>query len=78
MKQMSFIPLDIPGTNEQLKLCHEFAGSSEFYHQELSVLNPTPMHYDPAYIFPRDLFLFSYHKDYDQILIPLEDLMKLQ
>ena len=76
MKQMSFIPLDIPDAREQIRLCYNFARSAHFYHQELSVLNPIPSQFDPDYIFPRDMFLFSYHKD-DQSLIPFEELVKM-
>ena len=77
MKQMSVIPLDVPGAHEQIKLCYAFPRSSHYYYQELSVLNPAPTQYDPAYIFPRDMFLYFYHRDQSSDLLPLDDLVDL-
>ena len=77
MKQMSIIPLDVSGAHEQIKLCYGFIQSNHYYHQELSVLNPFPTQYDPAYIFPRDMFLLTHHRDYDRGLIPLSDLISM-
>ncbi len=77
MWQMSVIPLDVPGAHDQIKLCYAFTRSSNYHYQELSVLNPSPTQYDPAYIFPRDLHLYFYHRDQSSDLLPLGDLVDL-
>ena len=75
MKKRSVIPLDVPGAHEQIKLCYAFVQSNHYYHQELSVINPFPTQFDPAHVFPRDLVLLFYHRDYDYNFIPLNDLI---
>lgn len=77
MDQLSFIPLDILSSHRQIKLCYEFVKSSDFYHQEISVFNPYPSQFDPQYIFPLDMFLLTFHKDYDQTPPSLDDLTKM-
>ena len=77
MKQLSAIPLDVSGAHKQIKLCYDFANSDHYYHQELSVFNPSPKRFDPAYVFPRDMLLLTHHKDYDQALMPLSDLISM-
>lgn len=77
MKQMSFIPLDVVGTREQIVLCHAFVRSSRYYHQELSVINPAPTQYDPAYIFPRDMYLYTYNSERDHDLLSIDGLVAI-
>lgn len=77
MKQMTLMPLDIPSAREQIVLCHAFVRSSQYYHQELTVLNPAPTQYDPAYIFPRDMYLYYFHHDQDADLLSHNELVAI-
>ncbi len=77
MWQMSVIPLDVPGARDQINLCYAFVESTCYYHQEISILNPAPTQYDPAYIFPRDMYLYYFHRDQSVDPLPLNELVDM-
>jgi len=63
---VSFQPEIIHIFGEQIdpaKMCYAFLKSKKFYHQEIGVMNPNPVVFDPAYVFPRDMYLFACNVD---------------
>ena len=77
MKQMSFIPIDLHGEETQIKLCYAFVQSANYLYQELSVLNPDPRQFDAEHLFPRDLYLYTYHSECNQDLLPIDELVEM-
>ena len=61
----------------RVKMCYAFLQSEQFFYQELSILNPNPTQFKPGYIFPTDLYLYTYPNDREEELLPLEKLLEL-
>lgn len=47
------------------RLLFAFMICPAFYHQEISIYNPEPKNFTPAYLFPCDMFSFVHHVDHD-------------
>ena len=61
----------------RVKMCYAFMRSNNLFHQELAIFNPNPTQFLPNHVFPADLYIFSYHNESGDTLLPLEKLQKI-
>ena len=54
--------------DERAKLCYAMLTSPKFYHAELEVFNSNPVEFDPEYVFPRDIFTYTFDQDKGDML----------
>ena len=68
---------ELADPENRVKMCYAFLKSQQFFHQELSILNPKPTQINPGYVFPTDLYSYAYHNDSDEELLPLAKLQEI-
>ena len=76
--ELSYLESDAVETEYgRIRLCWAFMNFQAFYHQEIAVLNPDPVEYDPDYLLPRDQYVLTHHVDLDGPAPQLEELLQL-
>lgn len=69
---------EIPALDDEInrvRMAYAFLTSPNFFHQEIAIINPNPQQYDREYLFPRDLYLLSYHVESNEEMPSLRDVV---
>lgn len=72
-----FTSPDFRSEKNRVKMVYALLTSNEFFHQEVSVLNPTPTQFHPDFLAPRDFAVYSYRADSADTAPSLEELQRL-
>ena len=63
--------------SNRVKMCYAFLASPHFFHQEITIINPNPRHFDNRYILPRDIYLLAYHVESGEKMPQLQDVIDM-
>lgn len=62
---------------KRIKMVYAFMRSDHLFHQELGIINPQPTQFTPGYVFPKDLYKYTYHVESGEEMLPLEKLQTI-